>query len=356
VGEIAVALLAARPKDEDPPYAQISIQYRDLAQLQKDNKDAEQGELKYYDYYLYGGQPFSSPTLNVTGYYSSRNTPASVSRETADLIIWMFGGSTMQNFETSDELSIANSVAKVCADRGVKVRVENFGNGSFQSSLEFVKFARLLASVPVRERPQIAVFYDGYNDSNHAFLFGAGAIQSDLSLKLAMLVEGRSASLLSYAASSWLAKKSRLWKIVHSLIELELFPLPPPNATEENLEKAVSVYANNVAMADSICRTFNIDCFFVLQPLVVTKQPLGPLEAEVAREIGEPATRFVQNFYQRARSRLSGLPRFIDLSHVLDDHQPDDFFDLGHTGALTAPIIGQALGQEIASRLGSTQK
>src|SRR5262249_3348615 len=69
--------------------------------------------LKYYDYFLYSAAPGKLPAAEFTDLFSARKTPASVADTDARHFIWMFGGSTMQNMETSDELTIANTVAEV---------------------------------------------------------------------------------------------------------------------------------------------------------------------------------------------------------------------------------------------------
>ena len=81
------------------------------------------------------------------------------------------------------------------AAAGVGVRVENFGAATFQSSLELVKFMTLAARVPAERLPGVVVFYDGYNDANHGYYFGAGNMQNDLSAKLAALVQHKSGTL-----------------------------------------------------------------------------------------------------------------------------------------------------------------
>ena len=80
----------------------------------------------------------------------------------------------MQEFQTTDARSTANVIARTMAAAGVGIRVENFGAATFQSSLELVKFMTLAARVPADRLPGVVVFYDGYNDANHGYYFGAG--------------------------------------------------------------------------------------------------------------------------------------------------------------------------------------
>src|SRR5205807_4114753 len=133
-----------------------------------------------------------------------------------------------------------------------------------------------LAMVPANERPAIAIFYDGFNDAQHSYLFGAGALQRDLADKFAMLVEARSAEVAAYGMSAWLAQHSKSWAaFVHPRIQSRMFGAPP---IAESADNAVAVYVKNVEMDDAICDLFHVRCFFILQPLVATKTPLATVE------------------------------------------------------------------------------
>jgi hypothetical protein len=347
--EIGARLLGVGEPQQNRRYMAISEGFPRRDQLVR---DMLAGRTMYRDYQLHSGAPLSTPTINFTTYYSSRLTPDSVPRSQAKTIVWAFGGSTMQNAETTDDMTIANTVAKSFNAIGLNARVENFGVGSFHSSLEMVQFSRLLDAVPENERPSIAIFYDGFNDSQHSFLFGPGAIQHDLAAKVAMLVEGRSGLLAIYGMSSWLAGFSKAWAaLVHPRLQWRLFRAAPVGGGDKNLEQAVSVYVRNIEMDDAICERFRIRCFFVLQPLVVTKTPLNAREQEAFDEIDPAFVRFARDFYDGARAQSMQRKNFIDLSGILNGRAKDDFYDFGHTSAFTSPVIGRAIAEQVLSRI-----
>jgi hypothetical protein len=178
------------------------------------------------------------------------------------------------------------------------------------------------------------------------YSFGPGAIQSDLSQKLATMVERRYGALTLYAASAWLAEHFVAWTtIVHTRLQLHLFGWVRPNANEENLAKTVQVYIRNVDAEEALCQLHHIRYFFVLQPLVVTKHPLMKSEREAFAEIGDEGVAFVRSFYARASAAMVEREGFINAARILDGRTVEDFYDLGHTGALTSPVIGNALGR-----------
>jgi hypothetical protein len=308
--------------------------------------------VKYYEYFLFSSAPCATATVNVSDFFSSRQTPASQPEDRADLIVWTFGGSTMQEYQTTDARSIANTIAGTMAAAGVGVRVENFGATTFQSSMELVKLMTLAARVADQRLPHVVVFYDGYNEANHGYYFGAGHMQNDLSAKLAALVEHKSGSLLLYGASLGLATGSEFWKIhVHRRLERALFHDPDPQPDEANLRRAVDIYLRNTRIARGICAAIGARCFFVLQPLIATKTPLGPGETQVIAAMKPSLIEFARRFYELSRAAMQGNPAFIDASAALNEHPEDVFQDLGHVSAGGAPAVGEFIASQILTRL-----
>ena len=258
----------------------------------------------------------------------------------------------MQEYQTTDERSIANAIAATIADAGIAVRVENFGVPTFQSSLELIKFMTLAARVPADRLPDAVVFYDGYNDANHSFYFGAGNMQNDLSAKLAALVEQKSGTLLLYGASLGLADYSDFWRThLHRRLERALFRDPDPQADEANLRRAVEIYLRNTRIASGICAAIEARCFFVLQPLIATKARLGPNEAQATADLRPSLIAFARRFYDLARAEMQGSDGFIDASAVLNDHPGDVFHDLGHVSAFGVPVVGEFIATAILARM-----
>jgi hypothetical protein len=339
-------------------YLEISSDFADLDGLIADNQNWSNAP-KYYDEFLYAAAPSASEHVNFTDYYSSRLTPDSVPLGAADHIVWTFGGSTMENTETTDSLTIANTWARIFNDTLGPTHVMNFGTGGFNSSYELIKFQKLLREVPEHELPTIAVFYDGYNDGLFGFQYGPGSLQGDLTLKLKALVEHNHVRGGLYAWSRTLTKYSRLWERTGArLVEPALFPLPDPNTSAIRLDRTVQVYVRNVRMLQSTCEAFQIRCFFVLQPLIVTKQPLTRLERaaldalEAHPRFGVEGTRFVAGFYEQVTLALAENAQFINAASVLDGRQQSDFYDLGHLGAQSPPIVGERIAFLILERLG----
>ncbi|MET0515220.1 MAG: hypothetical protein ABW047_07840, partial [Nitrospiraceae bacterium] len=328
-------------------YLEISRSYPDVQQLIKDWNALR---FVYHDYYVYSPAQASSTTVNFTGYFGARVTPDSAKMTDVKEIIWTFGGSTMQNLEADDRLTLANQIAVELNRRERGAQVHNFGVGGFQSSLETIKFQDLLRRVPVTERPSNAFFYDGFNEAMYGFYFGAGAMQADLSLKMKDLVEREYPRLILYAGSAFLSRYSVFWRnyinhrIENSLYGQNLY------SERKNLDKTVSTYVLNVTMTQGICKNLKIRCVFALQPLVVTKANPTDLEQKVIDSLDPDYIEFARAFYRRVALELHDREEFVDLSHVLDQSPEPHFFDLGHTSPYSGIVIGKEIARLIDER------
>lgn len=349
--EVGTRVLGA-PKGERSAYRENSEGFEHFKQLRRDVAECGGSGPKYYEYFLFSAPPCATETVNVSDFFSSRRTPTSEPADAAELIVWVFGGSTLQEYQTTDERSIANAIARTIVAAGIGVRVENFGVPTFQSSLELIKFMTLAARVPAELLPDLVVFYDGYNDANHGYYFGAGNMQNDLSAKLAALVEQKAGTLFLYGGSTGLSNFSTFWKThVHRRLERALFHDPDPQPDEANLRRAVEIYVRNTRLAGGMCAAIKARCFFVLQPLIATKTPLGPREGQVIADMKPSLIEFARRFYELATAELSKSPDFIDASAVLDGDPADVFHDLGHVSAFGVPAVGEFIATTMLARL-----
>lgn len=312
--------------------------------------NATMGVDKYYNYFFYAPAPYSSETINFTDFYSSRLCPDSVPLKDAQDIIWTFGGSTMQNSETSDELTIANQIAVALNKENQSVLVHNFGTYAFQTSMELIKFQELLRRVDEKKRPSIAVFYDGYNDASFAVKFGAGNMYFYLAQNIKMFREHKWGNLVRYLVSHFLQGRSLFFKkfLFPYVIPKELLKDRVWDFSEANMDKAVSIYLDNIAMVKATCAVYNVDPVIVLQPLLITKQGLSDFEATC--NVNEDTKKAVLYFYDKVRKALKDDEDFLDLSGIFDNNGKSNFYDFGHTGPYSGIVTGKAISAFITKK------
>ncbi|MFM7063514.1 MAG: SGNH/GDSL hydrolase family protein, partial [Actinomycetes bacterium] len=101
----------------------------------------------------------SSAYINVVdGLRQTWSPPACDCRR---LTVWLYGGSTTWGIGQRDDHTIASELARVAAENGVVLDVQNRGITGFTHWMEAERFAWDLT---VNPRPDLVVFYDGVNE------------------------------------------------------------------------------------------------------------------------------------------------------------------------------------------------
>lgn len=122
------------------------------------NEEARRGQgFAYRPWVQFAHWPFGSSTLNLDA-RGFCTTPGASAHPTAEAV-WVFGGSTVLGSGVDDAHTIP---VQLQAGLGAGYRVSNFGQNYFYSSQELALFASMLRA---GERPRVAVFVDGLNDT-----------------------------------------------------------------------------------------------------------------------------------------------------------------------------------------------
>jgi lysophospholipase L1-like esterase len=108
-------------------------------------------------------KPVTGKWVNVTtDGYRKIEDQFPFSKERKRLTIYVFGGSTTFGYGVKDSESIPSALQKLLREKYNKdVSVYNFGSGSYYSTLERIRFEKLLTSNHI---PDIVIFIDGLND------------------------------------------------------------------------------------------------------------------------------------------------------------------------------------------------
>lgn len=351
---VTVEIYTRRRYSYEPPSLHLQFLQQEVGERISDfiDPEAKPNGLKYYPYHLFATAPYQSKTAIFTEYFSARNVPDSYPLGDGDIIVWLFGGSTMQNLETIDKLTIANSIALNLKESGIKATVFNFGVGSFQSSVESIKFQDLLRRTSPSEKPDFVIFYDGYNDAAYTYLSGAGNIQRDLSEKMEFLITSNHPKLLVYSASNIFDKYSYLWKhYIKPRIDTMLFDPATFFDNKQNLIKGVEMYVLNTQMIRGICKELQIKPLFILQPMIYTKENPTDFEISTKESLNQLLIKFMEEFYDITREKMRSYDDFNDLSHIFDNSKRNDFYDYGHIGPYSGVDIGFHLSQIVARQV-----
>ena len=295
-------------------------------------------------------------------------------------------GSTMQNLTTSDENTIANVF---CSNLNMPAKVLNLGTQGFFAELETQKLLNI-AKLRLRKEkylPDIAIFYNGYNDSEKIFTGGhwtglPGRLSrkfmnstnlypkmpfwvralnkvTEKSKYISIDIAGGNANAISnlldkfsnYQISSYQSNFN------NSLLTEEISP-----STEVNgILLSTRSYMHDQKILKGICDGLKIKCITVLQPMVFTRKlPVGKYELMMSKL---PQAKNIKRFYREVDFELSKLEKdseffsYINLSSIVNEPRFKDFpffFDQGHTGFYSSKIIGKILAQRVRQKLNLT--
>lgn len=335
--------------------------------------------MTYWDYHYYSVSPMHSELINFknSDYFNSRNVPCSEACADGSCaqVVWLFGGSTMQNMETSDEYSIANTFCNELSKQD-KYKVLNLGVGSFFSELETVKLINLgkLSLLDEENRPNIVVFYDGYNDSERISINGRWTgLPGNLSQVMSSHYHSNLTCLFLKKINRNIKRLTQeKQNVINDMLTLaadntcgkdnlanhKLSQEVPATTEKDGLLLSSQAFLYDQKVLSGVCTSLNLRCYVVLQPMLPLRmQPVGSVEAknyELFERNGMAA--LIRRFYKEVSKNAPVLNAenycFIDLSMLPNEDKYKDFpffYDEGHTGFFAGRIIGEELARRISN-------
>ncbi len=342
---------------------------------------------QYWDYHYYSSRKeHSLDTFKVNDefQYNSRNTPCSSSykpKDSTQTSIWMFGGSTILNSETSDEYTISNELCKLYQPK--EVEVLNLGVGGFHSEIQTMKLLNLYKLSTFNEKtpkkPDIVIFYDGFNDSSKLFTrTNVTGIQQDLSAKISASIND-SASIPKIKMAYWSLKYlssiayfvadgkqnliSRAFDklsnnfVLDSMLENPLVSNPIPTKSLSTTLIEAKSYIHDQKILRALCNGIKIKCYVFLQPILATRlNPVGEIESSVHNELSNKnRIQNAKNFYEIVSNEIDDLNntpfyKIFDISDMFNGHelrQIPVFYDYGHTGFFSSKFIAKEMFDRI---------
>ncbi|MGN6693385.1 MAG: SGNH/GDSL hydrolase family protein [Aquihabitans sp.] len=252
---------------------------------------------------------FTGEVLSVEDHHR-----ASVQASDEGPVVWFFGGSTMFGSNQSDARTIPSVFARLAAADGRPVQVVNFGVHAYTAYQE----AQLLQqAVEEHGRPDLVVFYDGYNDTT----VGMGTSF----LGAAPGVPQRAPSPVAGAATSAGATER---------------PTPRWLSPAQRYASVAAIQAKAQALARRAVGP-EVPVLHFWQPNAFTR-PLTREERTQLHSLGldDHAIETFEAIHAGVRKRLP--EGTIDLGDALDD-APTVFVDPVHTNERGAELVAQAM-------------
>ena len=331
----------------------VPLKGRDLVDFESEQLRAGGIDESQWSSYVYWRRaPFSGKYVNIDadGLRRTWNPPGLPQRP---IRIFMFGGSTTWGTGSRDEYTIPSQLSKILASKfGPKVEVVNYGEGGYVNTQELITFVKEIERGNV---PQVAIFYDGYNDVFSAFQNGiAGIPQNEINRvrEFSLTKSGpkfykefvlrSNLFLLFTQGAGWLqhvTNREHWSRAFESRVSN-----PSPELLVTNLLK---IYGNNTRIVQAVGHEYNIRVFTFWQPSVYTKAELVPSEKSAAAWDPILGDFYAQTTKALAASPLGGMNSFYNLGGIFDGHPEMIFEDSVHISERGNEIVANRIASEI---------
>ena len=253
--------------------------------------------------------------------------------------IWFFGGSTTYSVYTSDDNTIPSVAARTLEENGIAANVINFGMSGLNHAYELNNLITALREFP--SKPDLVIFYDGYNDS--VVSMAGGGDSASLALATGMTTSFNSKEKLFYNFNQIISDSSfiymRAWALLKRKYVLH---------GNFSIKQSVNHYTTAVELSDSILTGLKIDKMYFLQPMTFTRDVLAGDEKDYLDVWAEPSIKV----YENIRAIQQDNVNFFDLSGVFNSPFDDQvYFDRGHLGDKGNLIVGERIAATIMNKL-----
>jgi lysophospholipase L1-like esterase len=272
------------------------------------------------------------------------------------LDIWMFGGSTMWGDGAADAGTIPSLLGAELAAKGIRAKVVNFGEIAYVSAQ-----GALTLILELREGrvPDIALFYDGVNDTYSVEHRGEAGIPMNEEHRIVELgvasTEGYSAltRLFAVNTASAIRENSRVAGSVAGLLEAA-GALPKPNwehayPYQKRMRlaaDAVGKYRFQIETLDRLGEDFGFRTLFYWQPSVYSKPSLTPYERGFIWEHDREMFDAIGDVLEAQREELLALD-FHNLRGIFADAKEPLFIDSCHLSEIGNAIIARRMAEDV---------
>jgi lysophospholipase L1-like esterase len=354
-----------------PPAANFRIKadtYSDTEWASKYYKEIEEVEkgrtLRWQPYVYWRRTPRRGQYINIgsDGLRKTINVPMSEGAS-PPIKVFMFGGSTMWGLGAGDDSTIPSIFAEEAKNKGINCEVVNFGQYAYVSTQEVIE---LMLQLQKGNIPDIAIFYDGVNDTFSGFQLSVPGLPHDeiRREKEFCLLERK--ELQTLAAQSAIRQLSTM-RFLHGVLEKSglrrdnFQPVPPEYekavADKGALAHAVAeTYLNNIKLVQTLSRSYGFTSLFYWQPVIYTKQHLTEYERQsLELDVYYPGMKeFYLDTYAALRKSSAGLDEsgaFHDISSIFNDVHEPIFVDFNHMGGKGNSFIARRMAEDFVGCL-----
>ena len=284
-------------------------------------------------------QDFVGEYVNIRdGVRSSYQTTATF--DAAPLRVHFFGGSTMFGTGQRDDFTIPSHVARLAEADGLPVRVTNHGQNGWVIWQSVAELELLLAA---GEIPDIAVFYDGFNETLAQMNSPSPEPTFSQAQRVQQRLSGRTFRSILREAWAEYEEYSLVHLAAERLVRGQGGPARDPGELVRLEDQVVELHRGAVELVETLAEGYGFEVRFYWQPTALDHVGEGEPDATAAVGAG-----FVR-VHRGATERLE--PPVIDLTRVLDTDGGPFFYDVVHTNEAGAAVVAEAIYSDLESTM-----
>lgn len=316
-------------------------------------------EVDWRPYNYWRTRPFNGKYIQVDNDGIRRTVnpaPAGGVSAAAPRKVYFYGGSTLWGLGARDEYTIPSLVAKYLAEAGQAAQVVNCGQLGYVNTQELID---LMLQIQQNQAPDLAVFYDGINDTFAALQVAKAGIPKNEYHRVTEfnLLQRPGDFFKEYLMKTELFQQANI--MASKYLKRQLVVKKSTKAAKDKYpqvaQEVVDVYLANVKMAAALMQTAPgpiRQAMFYWQPLIFYKKQLSPYEQEHHAGGNHYKDFFllVDKTLQAKQADFKGY-HFFDISRIMID-QPDSLFiDPFHVNEQGSAIIARRIAQDVAQVL-----
>jgi len=299
----------------------------------------------YFPFRIWGVTEFHGSCINndMTDMGAVRRTvnpPNPTCSTNAATNVWVLGGSTVYGTGIPDWATLPSYLAREVNTTARCIHVINLGVEGYASNQELLF---LLEQLKAGKRPDVVVFYDGFNDADFGTMLSGNPTPHMGFAGIKGRLEGKVASRFDFL------KGLGMWRLAEQATKSwgrSGTPRAPASELRARAEKALSNYEENLKIAKQLGKAygFRVDAFW--QPAIIYgHKPLVNYEQQLLQLSLSAAYPFhsLLPVYEEAQRRASGDGTFIFLGDIFDSTQEPLYLDWVHLNPRGNEIAARAL-------------
>lgn len=322
---------------------------------------------QYEPFLLWSTRPFHGRYLNAEtspfGVLRRTSPPPQACAGKQVKQVWVFGGSSTFGIGDPDFATIPSQLSDVLNARGERCfAVTNFAVSGYNSNQELIVLLRQLQS----HKPDVAVFYDGFNDAfvgAHSPGIAAGHMDQ---VDYANAINGTTPVFAPIIERSYsVALAAAIYRRIVPASGTRISTIGPDGkatsraAAETDLPRlsrqTLDNYEKNATSIRALAQQYGFEVHLYWQPWLFSgTKPLDASEKAMAENplvidpTGEQFVQSISSVYAEAARRSRQTTSFTLLDHLFDSEKRPVFIDDIHTGPLGNRLIAERIAQDLS--------